>query len=58
MGYSALGAAGHVIAVVPSKDLVIVHRVAYEPPQEDVVSFTDIDTLVRMYVAAAPDFQQ
>jgi hypothetical protein len=50
-----LGAAGHVIAIIPGKDLVIVHRVAYDPPREDVVSFSDIDTLVRMYVIAAPD---
>ena len=54
-GYSAIGAAGHVIAVVPNKDLVIVHRVAYDPPREDVVSYRDIDTLVRIYTAAAPE---
>lgn len=53
-GYSAIGASGHVIAVVPKKDLVIVHRVTYEPPREDVVSYRDIDTLVQMYIAAAP----
>lgn len=53
-GYSAIGAAGHIIAVVPKKDLVIVHRVAYDPPREDVVSYRDIDTLVQMYIAAAP----
>jgi len=54
-GYSAVGASGHIIAVIPKRDLVIVHRVAYDPPQEDVVSYRDIDTLVRMYIAAAPE---
>ena len=53
-GYSALGAAGQVIAVVPSHDLVIVHRVAYAPPIEDVVSYRDVDAMVRMVMAAAP----
>jgi hypothetical protein len=37
-GYSASGAAGHVIAVIPSKDPVIVHRVTYDAPREYVVS--------------------
>ena len=54
-GYSAMGASGHMIAVIPTKDLVIVHRVAYDPPREDVVSYRDIDALIRMYIAAAPD---
>lgn len=53
-GYSAIGAQGHIIAVIPSKDLVIVHRVAYDPPREDVVSYRDIDTMIRMVIAAAP----
>jgi CubicO group peptidase (beta-lactamase class C family) len=53
-GYSAVGAGGHLIAVIPSKDLVIVHRVAYDPPREDVVSYRDIDTMIRMVIAAAP----
>lgn len=39
-GYSALGASGHVIAIV--------HRIAYDPPQEDV------DTVIRMVIAASP----
>jgi CubicO group peptidase (beta-lactamase class C family) len=54
-GYSAIGASGHIIAVIPKKDLVIVHRVAYDPPREDVVSYRDIDALMRIYIAAAPD---
>ena len=53
-GYSALGADGHYIAVVPSKDLVIVHRVLYDPPREDVVPYRDVDTMIRMIIAAAP----
>ena len=53
-GYSAIGALGHMIAVIPSKDLVIVHRVAYDPPREDVVSYRDMDTMIRMVIAAAP----
>ena len=53
-GYSAIGALGHIIAVIPSKDLVIVHRVAYDPPREDVVSYRDMDTMIRMVIAAAP----
>lgn len=53
-GYSALGAGGHVIAIVPGKDLVIVHRVAYDPPQEDFVAYRDVDTMIRMVIAAAP----
>lgn len=53
-GYSALGADGHYIAVVPGKDLVIVHRVIYDPPREDVVPYRDVDTMIRMIIAAAP----
>lgn len=53
-GYSALGHGGHVIAVIPSKDLVIVHRVAYDPPREDVVSYGDIEAMIRMIIEAAP----
>ena len=53
-GYSAIGALGHIIAVIPAKDLVIVHRVAYDPPKEDVVSYRDIDAMIRMVIAAAP----
>jgi CubicO group peptidase (beta-lactamase class C family) len=53
-GYSALGMFGHVIAVIPAKDLVIVHRVAFDPPQEDAVSYRDVDTIIRMVIAAAP----
>jgi CubicO group peptidase (beta-lactamase class C family) len=54
-GYSAIGAGGHFIAVIPSKEMVIVHRVAYDPPLVDVVSYRDMDVLIRMYIAAAPD---
>lgn len=53
-GYSALGASGHMIAVIPEKDLVIVHRVAFSPPREDVVPYNQIDALIRIYIAAAP----
>ncbi len=53
-GYSAVGASGHMIAVIPAKDLVIVHRVAYDPPKEDVVSYRDIDAMIRIVIAAAP----
>ena len=31
-GYAASGHGGHVIAVIPSRDLVVVHRVANGPP--------------------------
>lgn len=53
-GYEALGQDGHVIAVIPTKDLVIVHRVYYDPPREDAVAYRDIDAMVRMVIAAAP----
>ena len=53
-GYSAIGHGGHVLAVVPSKDLVIVHRVHFAPPREDVVSYQDIFAMVRMTIDAAP----
>jgi CubicO group peptidase (beta-lactamase class C family) len=53
-GYSALGADGHFIAVIPSKDLVIVHRVLYDPPREDAVPYRVVDTMIRMVIAAAP----
>jgi CubicO group peptidase (beta-lactamase class C family) len=53
-GYSALGQAGHFIAVIPSKDLVIVHRVMYDPPREDSVPYKVVDTMIRMVIAAAP----
>ena len=53
-GYSALGQDGHFIAVVPKKDLVIVHRVLYDPPREDNVPYKVVDTMIRMIIAAAP----
>ena len=53
-GYMAMGNGGHVIAVAPSKDLVVVHRVQYAPPREDVVPYRDIDAMMRMIMAAAP----
>jgi CubicO group peptidase (beta-lactamase class C family) len=56
--YFALGQGGHVIAVVPDKDLVVVHRVVYDPPREDMVDFRQIDTLIRMYIDAAPNIRQ
>jgi CubicO group peptidase (beta-lactamase class C family) len=53
-GYSALGLGGHVIAIVPDKDLVVVHRVANNPPRTDSVPTWDVDTMIRMIIAAAP----
>lgn len=53
-GYSALGQDGHFIAVIPSKDLVVVHRVFYDPPREDNVPYRVVDTMIRMVIAAAP----
>lgn len=53
-GFSALGAGGHRILVVPAKDLVIVHRVDNDPPQGDAsVSSTDLEVLMRMIIAAS-----
>ena len=53
-GFSALGQDGHFIAVIPSKDLVVVHRVMYDPPREDRVPYRAVDTMIRMVIAAAP----
>jgi CubicO group peptidase (beta-lactamase class C family) len=53
-GFSALGQAGHFIAVIPSKDLVVVHRVIYDPPREDTVPYRVVDAMIRMVIAAAP----
>lgn len=53
-GYTALGQGGHVIAVHPAKDLVIVHRVNNNPPRKESVPYHDVDTLIRMIIAAAP----
>lgn len=53
-GYAALGQGGHIIAVHPAKDLVIVHRVNNQPPRTDSVPYHDVDTLIRMIIAAAP----
>ncbi len=53
-GYEALGQDGHVIVVISTKDLVIVHRVHYDPPREDAVAYRDVDAMVRMVIAAAP----
>ena len=52
-GYLALGNGGHAIAVIPSKDLVVVHRVDNDERQ-NVVLYHDVDTMIRMIVAAAP----
>ncbi len=41
------------IAVIPSNGLVVVHRVLYELPREDVVSYRDIDAMIRLIIAAA-----
>ena len=43
---------GHVIAVIPSKDLVIIHRVD-NGEEANVVSYRDIDTMIRMILAGA-----
>ena len=51
-GYCALGVGGHVIAVVPAKDLVIVHRVDNEEGPA-AVSYPDVEALVRMIAASA-----
>jgi CubicO group peptidase (beta-lactamase class C family) len=53
-GFSALGVGGHFIAVIPSKDLVIVHRVNNDPPREDNVPYRVVDAMIRMVIAAAP----
>jgi len=53
-GYAALGNGGHVIAVVPEKDLVVVHRVLYAPPTENVVVYPDVMAMVRIVIDAAP----
>ncbi len=53
-GYTALGQGGHVIAIIPAKDLVIVHRVHCAPPREDSVPTRDIFAMVRMVMDAAP----
>jgi CubicO group peptidase (beta-lactamase class C family) len=53
-GYSALGNGGHVIAVVPSRDIVVVHRVHYAPPREDVVSYKDVMAMIETVIEAAP----
>jgi alkylated DNA nucleotide flippase Atl1 len=57
-GYAAMGNGGHIIAVIPSKGLVVVHRVLYELPREDVVSYRDIDAMIRLIMAAAPARKQ
>lgn len=53
-GYTALGQGGHVIAIIPGTDLVIVHRVHCAPPREDSVPTRDIFAMVRMVMDAAP----
>lgn len=54
-GYLALGHGGHVIAVIPSKDLVIIHRVDNDNDEpENAVSAKDFDKMIRMIIDAAP----
>lgn len=54
-GYFALGHGGHVIAVIPSKDLVVVHRVDNDNRAEaNAVPYRDIDTMIRLIMNAAP----
>jgi CubicO group peptidase (beta-lactamase class C family) len=38
--YSARGAGGHYLVIIPSADLVIVHRVDNEPPSHDTKTVT------------------
>lgn len=52
-GFAAHGAGGHVIHIVPSKDLVIVHRVANDGNAKSV-AYRDIDVMIRLIVQAAP----
>lgn len=51
-GFEARGNGGHVIAVLPAKDLVVVHRVDNDR-EANVVSYRDIETLIRIVTAAA-----
>ncbi len=53
-GFSALGQAGHFISVIPSKDMVIVHRVMFDSSREDSVPYRVVDAMIRMVIAAAP----
>ncbi len=54
-GYLALGYGGHVIAVIPSKDLVIVHRVANDNDEpENAVLTKHFDKIIRDLIDAAP----
>lgn len=53
-GFAALGYGGHVIAVIPSKDIVVIHRVDNNPPKDtDVVPYADVFKLVQMILEAA-----
>ena len=53
-GFAAHGAGGHVIHVVPSKDLVNVHRVANDGNNSINVAYRDIDVMIRLIISAAP----
>ena len=53
-GFAAHGLGGHVIHVVPSRDLVIVHRVANDDDTAIQVAYQDIDVMIRLIIAAAP----
>ena len=57
LGYYALGSGGHAIAVIPSQDLVIVHRMANDvegDPKFAVITPQTTNTLLRMVVDGAP----
>jgi CubicO group peptidase (beta-lactamase class C family) len=57
LGYYALGAGGHAIAVIPSKDLVIVHRMANDDEYDTklaVITPQATNTTLRMIVDGAP----
>jgi CubicO group peptidase (beta-lactamase class C family) len=53
-GFAAHGNGGHVIHVVPSKDLVIVHRTANDGGVGPNVPYRDIDVMIRLIISAAP----
>lgn len=56
-GYMALGYGGHMIAVIPSKNLVIVHRVDNddESDKTNSVSADVLNVIVRLIIDASPE---
>lgn len=54
-GYLALGYGGHMIAVIPSKDMVIIHRVSNDNDEpEQNVTGKDLNHLLKILIDAAP----